>query len=95
MCNRNNNTVTVINCQTQTIATTILNVGIQPHGVDFSADGQYAVIACETQSGFDGHHPTLGNTKPGTSRLIRISDFSLLPDRLGMASFPAGIVIVK
>lgn len=95
VCNRNNNTVTVINCQTQTIATTILNVGIQPHGVDFSADGQYAVIACETQSGFDGHHPTLGNTKPGTSRLIRISDLSLLPDRLEMASFPAGIVIVK
>jgi len=95
VCNRNNNTVSVINCQTQTITATIPNVGIQPHGVDFTADGQYAVIACETQSGFDGHHPTVGSTRPGSTRLIQISNLSLLPNRLEMASFPAGIAIVK
>ncbi|MEO8666848.1 MAG: beta-propeller fold lactonase family protein [Ignavibacteria bacterium] len=95
VCNRNNNSVSVINCQTQTIASTIPDVGIQPHGVDFTTDGQYAIIACETQSGFDGHHPTVGSTKPGTTRLIQISNLSLLPDRIEMASFPAGIAIVK
>lgn len=95
VCNRNNNTVTVIDCRNQTIATTIPDVGIQPHGVDFTSDGQYAIIACETQSGFDGHHPTVGSTKPGTTRVIQISNLSLLPNRIEMASFPAGIAIVK
>lgn len=95
VCNRNNNTVSVINCQTQTVQTTIPNVGVQPHGVDFTADGQYAIIACETQSGFDGHHPQVGSNKIGVSRIIQVSNFSLLPNKLEMGSFPAGIAIVK
>ncbi|MBS1517709.1 MAG: beta-propeller fold lactonase family protein [Bacteroidetes bacterium] len=94
-CNRNNNTVSVINTLTQTVVTTISGVGIQPHGVDFTPDGQYAIISCETQSGFDGHHPTVGSTKLGVSRVIRVSDFSLLSDRIEMASFPAGIAVVR
>lgn len=95
VCNRNNNTVSIINRVSQTLHTTIANVGIQPHGVDFTADGQYAIIACETQSGFDGHHPQVGSKKVGVSRLIRVSDFTLLDNRLEMGSFPAGIAIVK
>ncbi|HMQ67863.1 MAG TPA: beta-propeller fold lactonase family protein [Ignavibacteria bacterium] len=95
VCNRNNNTVSVINRLTQEIQTTISDVGIQPHGVDFTADGQYAYIACETLSGFDGHHPTVGSKKVGVTRIIRISDFSLLDNRIEMGSFPAGIEIVK
>ena len=94
-CNRNNNTVSVINTITQSIHTTVTNVGIQPHGVDFTPDGQYAIIACETLSGFDGHHPTVGTNKVGVSRLIRMSDFTLTEDRLEMASFPAGIETVN
>jgi YVTN family beta-propeller protein len=98
VCNRNNNTVSVINTMTQTLHTTITNVGIQPHGVDFTADGQYAIIACETLSGFEGHHPQVGSIKFGVSRLIEIqgSNFSLVPTKyLEMGSFPAGIVIIK
>ncbi|MDQ3019153.1 MAG: beta-propeller fold lactonase family protein [Bacteroidota bacterium] len=95
VCNRNNNTVSVINRATQTLQTTIGDVGIQPHGVDFTSDGQYAIIACETQTGFNGHHPTVGSIKVGITRLIQVSNFSLMPDRLQMGSFPAGIVIVK
>lgn len=95
VCNRNDNTVTIINNASQTVQTTVFGVGIQPHGVDFSSDGQYAIIACETQSGFDGHHPQIGSQKIGVSRIIRVSDFSLQPLRLEMASFPAGISIVK
>ncbi|MBK8983291.1 MAG: beta-propeller fold lactonase family protein [Ignavibacteria bacterium] len=94
-CNRNNNTVSVINTNTLSITSTITGVGIQPHGVDFTKDGQYAIIACETQSGFDGHHPTVGSTKIGVSRIIQMSNFSLLEDRIEMASFPAGIEVVK
>ncbi|MEP7146879.1 MAG: beta-propeller fold lactonase family protein, partial [bacterium] len=95
VCNRNDNTVSVINASTQTVQATITGVGIQPHSVDFSADGQYAIIACETQSGFDGHHPTVGSIKPGSSRIIQISNLTLLTNRMEMASFPAGIEIIK
>jgi len=97
VCNRNNNTVSIINRSNYNVQT-ITGVGVQPHGVDFSADGRYAFIACETQSGFDGHHPTVGSKKSGVTRLIEIqgSNFSLLPNtRLEMGSFPAGIEFVK
>lgn len=95
VCNRNNNSVTVINGSNQTVQTTITGVGIQPHGVDFTADNQYAIIACETLSGFDGHHPTIGSYKVGVSRMIRLSNFELMENRLEMGSFPAGIAIIK
>lgn len=95
VCNRNNNTVSVINTANQNLVTTISDVGIQPHGVDFSQDGLYAIIACETQSGFNGHHPQVGSQKIGVSRLIKMSNFELIDKRLEMGSFPAGIVVVK
>lgn len=96
VCNRNNNTVSVINRLNPLAAVqTITGVGIQPHGVDFTADGNYAYISCETLSGFDGHHPTVGSKKVGVTRIIRVSDFTLLEDRVEMGSFPAGIEIVK
>ena len=95
VCNRNDNTVTVINGSNNTVQTTVTGVGIQPHGVDFTSDGQYAIIACETQSGFDGHHPTVGSKKIGVSRLIKVSNFELQENRLEMASFPAGITTIK
>lgn len=95
VCNRNNNTVSVINTSNQSLETTVSGVGIQPHGVDFTSDGQFAIIACETQSGFDGHHPQVGSKKIGVSRLIKVSNYELLQDRVEMGSFPAGIAIVK
>lgn len=94
VCNRNDSSVTVINTSTHDIRT-VHDAGVQPHGVDFTSDGQYAYIACETQLGFDGHHPTVGSTKIGVSRIIRVSDLNLLPDKIEMGSFPAGIAIVK
>jgi YVTN family beta-propeller protein len=93
VCNRNSNTVSVIEGSSYSVIKTIDSVGIQPHGVDFTVDGQYAIIACETLSGFDGHHPTIGSNKPGVSRIIRMSDLTIETRRLEMSSFPAGIVI--
>lgn len=92
VCNRNSNTVTVINGSSLSVAATIDGVGIQPHGVDFTTDGSYAIIACETQTGFDGHHPQTGSFKTGVSRIIKVSNLTLEDTRLQMASFPAGIV---
>ncbi|MBK8381930.1 MAG: hypothetical protein IPL16_08570 [Ignavibacteria bacterium] len=95
VCNRNSNSVTVIKTPERIVETTVENVGIQPHGVDFTSDGQYAIIACETLSGFDGHHPTVGSNKFGVSRMINVQQFSLLPNKLEMGPFPAGIAVIK
>ena len=92
VCNRNSNTVSVINASSLSVVATVENVGIQPHGVDFTTDGGYAIIACETQTGFDGHHPQSGSFKTGVSRIIKVSNFALEDSRLQMGSFPAGIV---
>jgi len=95
VCNKNDSSVTVINAASQSVQTIIQGVGIQPHGVDFTSDGQYAIISCETQSGFDGHHPTVGSKKYGVSRIIKVAGFELLSDKLEMGPFPAGIAIIK
>lgn len=92
VCNRNSNTVTVIDASSLSVISTIENVGVQPHGVDFTTDGSYAIIACETQSGFDGHHPQTGSFKTGVCRVIKVNGFTLEPGRIQMGSFPAGIV---
>ncbi|CAN5632346.1 hypothetical protein BH10BAC5_BH10BAC5_00740 [soil metagenome] len=99
VCNRNpvnpsdpaSGSVSVINASTNSVSTTFSEIGVQPHGVDFTADGQYGIIACETQSGQDGHHPTVGSYKIGITRFIRMSDLSLLPRKVEMGSFPAGV----
>jgi hypothetical protein len=31
---------------------------MQPHVIDFTRDGNYVVVSCESQSGYDGHHPS-------------------------------------
>lgn len=91
VCNRNDSSVTVINANTNIPIKTITGVGVQPHGVDFSSDGNYAYIACETQSGQDGHHPTIGSYKVGVTRIINMSDLTLNSRKLEMGSFPAGV----
>ena len=95
VCNRDpaqpTGSVSVINASTNTVVQTFAGIGVQPHGVDFTADNKYAIIACETQSGQDGHHPTIGSYKIGISRFINMSDLSLLPRKVEMGSFPAGV----
>lgn len=97
VCNKNKNssgeyTVSIIDVASQTLTATVRNVGIQPHGVDFTPGGQYAIVSCESLAGFDGHHPTVGANKIGTSRLIKVNGFELDSLRIQMGSFPSGIV---
>lgn len=97
VCNKNKNaagkyTVSIIDVASQTLIHTVEDAGIQPHGVAFTPGGEYAIISCETLEGFDGHHPTVGTNNIGVSRVIRVSDFSLLDIRIQMGSFPSGIV---
>ena len=95
VCNRNSNSVSVIDANNQTVIRTIQGVGIEPHGIDFTPDGKYAIVSCESQSGYDGHHSQVGSTKLGVSRIIRISDFTVLDRRFETASLPSGIVVVR
>ena len=95
VCNKNSNSISVVDANNQTVIRTIQGVGIEPHGVDFTSDGKHAIVSCESQSGYDGHHPQVGSTKLGVSRIIRISDFTVLDRRFETASYPSGVVVVR
>lgn len=91
--NRNSNSVSVIDLQTNTVVKTISNVGAQPHKIDFTADGHYAYVTCESVSGTFIHHPTTSGKTPGTTAVIDVwAGHNKIKD-IEMASFPAGICI--
>jgi YVTN family beta-propeller protein len=74
VANRNSNSVSVIRTSDHAVVTTILNVGVEPHGVAISRDGMYASVSCENLDGSDKpHHPTAGGNRTGTVAIIDIS----------------------
>jgi YVTN family beta-propeller protein len=94
VCNRNSNSVSVIDVATQTVIRTIPNVGLQPHGIVFSPDGQYAFISNESLEGFNGHHPLVSSTSIGVNSIIRTSDYTVLQQVIETGSVPAGIILL-
>jgi YVTN family beta-propeller protein len=91
--NRNSNSVSVIDVASRTVIKTISSVGAQPHKIDFTADGHYAYVTCESTSGSFAHHPSNSSTKSGTTTVIDVwSGHNKIKD-IEMASFPAGISI--
>ena len=91
--NRNSNSVSVIDVQTRTVVKTISSVGAQPHKIDFTEDGHFAYVTCESISGGFIHHPPVGSTRPGTTCVINVWDGHNKSKDIEMASFPAGISI--
>lgn len=91
--NQASNSVTVIDLLTNTVVKTISNVGAQPHKIDFTADGHYAYVTCESTSGGFVHHPATSGKKPGTTAVIDVwAGHNKIKD-IEMASYPAGICI--
>jgi YVTN family beta-propeller protein len=91
--NQGSNSVTVIDVQNRVVVKTIPNVGAQPHKVDFTEDGHYAYVTCESTSGGFVHHPPVGSSKPGTTAVIDVWGGHNKIKDIEMASFPAGISI--
>ena len=91
--NRNSNSVSVISVQTMSVVKTISNIGAQPHKVDFTADGHYAYVTCESVSGGFAHHPPTFGKSPGTTAVIDVWGGHNKIKDIEMASFPAGISI--
>jgi YVTN family beta-propeller protein len=91
--NQRSNSVTVIDVQTRTVVKTIPGIGVQPHKVDFTEDGHYAYVTCESRSGSFVHHPATGSKNPGTTCVIDVWGGHVKIKDIEMASFPAGISI--
>lgn len=91
--NRSSNSITVIDISNNTVHKTISNVGAQPHKVDFTADGHYAYVTCESTSGGFVHHPPNSGKTPGTTAVIDVWSGHIKIKDIEMASFPAGISI--
>lgn len=91
--NQGSNSITVIDLTNNTVVKTISNVGAQPHKIDFTADGHYAYVTCESTSGSFVHHPATSGKTPGTTAVIDVwAGHNKIKD-IEMASFPAGICI--
>lgn len=91
--NQASNSVTVIDVINRVVVKTIPNIGAQPHKIDFTADGRYAYVTCESVSGGFVHHPPVGSSKPGTTAVIDVLSGHVKIKDIEMASFPAGISI--
>jgi len=91
--NQASNSVTVIDVESRMVVKTISNVGSQPHKIDFTEDGRYAYVTCESVSGTFVHHPPVGSSKPGTTAVIDVWAGHVKIKDIEMASFPAGISI--
>ena len=91
--NRNSNSVSVIDLQSMSVVTTISNVGAQPHKIDFTEDGHYAYVTCESTSGSFVHHPPSFGKTPGTTAVIDVWGGHVKIKDIEMASYPAGISI--
>jgi YVTN family beta-propeller protein len=91
--NQASNSVTVIDIPTRTVVKTITNIGAQPHKIDFTADGHYAYVTCESLNGTFVHHPPVGSSKPGTTCAVDVWGGHIKVKDIEMASFPAGISI--
>jgi YVTN family beta-propeller protein len=91
--NRNSNSVSVIDLQSWSVVKTIPSIGVQPHKIDFTDDGHYAYVTCESLTGTFVHHPTTSSQKPGTTAVIDVWAGHVKVRDIEMASFPAGISI--
>ncbi len=93
--NRNSGTVTVIDVQSMNIIKVISDIGVQPHGADFTQDGHYAYVTCESQVGINPylHHPLTGSNRPGTTAVIDVWAGHVKVKDIEMASWPNGIAI--
>lgn len=91
--NQASNSVTVIDVVNMTVLKTIPGVGEKPHKIDFTADGRYAYVTCESTSGTFVHHPPNSGSKPGTTAVIDVLGGHNKIKDIEMASFPAGISI--
>lgn len=91
--NQGSDDVTIIRTSDFSRDTSILDVGRQPHGVEFSPDGKYLYVTCENRiEAIPPHHPTIGSK--GTS-FIAVIDFPArrILRTIEVGGFAAGISI--
>ncbi len=91
--NQASNSVSVIDVNSRTVVKTIPNIGEKPHKVDFTEDGHYAYITCESTLGIFVHHPPVAGSTPGTTCVVDVWGGHVKVKDIEMASFPAGISI--
>lgn len=93
VCNKNTGSVSVIRTDTNTLLTTIDNVGRQPHGIDITADSRTAYVTLENiASGDPPHHPLTGGKAPGFVAVIDVPSNTVIR-RIEVGGFAAGVSI--
>lgn len=93
VCNQGSGSVSVIDAQTNTLLTTISDVGRQPHGIDISDDNRTVFVTCENTSAPEPpHHPLVGSTAPGFLVVINVATNTVIR-RIETGGFAAGVSV--
>lgn len=95
VANRNSNSVTAIATANRTVAFTIQNVGVEPHGIAISKDAKYLYVSCENQGISEPpHHATSGGKKPSFLKVIDIATRTVVAS-LELGNFGSGMAITN
>jgi len=92
--NRGSDNISIIDPMTRRVVTTIRDIQIQPHAVDFTADGSLAFVSCENLNG-ERHHGTLDEgAVPGLVYVIDVATRKVIR-KIEVGSFAAGITVQR
>lgn len=95
VANRNSNSVTAISTSSRTVAYTVANVGVEPHGIAVSKDGKYVYVSCENLGISEPpHHATSGSKKPSFLKVISIESRSVVAS-LELSNFGSGMAVTQ
>lgn len=93
VANRNSNSVSAINTATNKVEYTIESVGVEPHGIAVSKDGQFVYVSCENLSVSDPpHHPTTGGKQVSFLKIIDVAKRVVVAS-LELGNYGAGVAV--
>lgn len=93
--NRNSNSVSAIKTSTRTVEYTVATVGVEPHGIAVSKDGQFVYVSCENLGVSEPpHHATVGSLKPSFLKVIDVATHTVSAS-LELGNFGSGMAVTN
>ncbi|MFA5832536.1 MAG: YncE family protein [Bacteroidota bacterium] len=93
VANRNSNSVSAIKTSTRTVEYTVPNVGVEPHGIAVSKDGNFVYVSCENLGVSEPpHHATTGGKKPSFLKVISVAQRAVTAS-LELGNFGSGMAV--
>lgn len=93
VANRNSNSLSFIKTSTRTVDFTLNDIGVEPHGVAVSNDGNFVYVSCENLGISDPpHHPTVGGKKVGFLKIVDVAKREVVSS-IEVGNFGSGVAL--